>query len=78
MTAMKLGTYLDQQGLSLTAFARSLGEKITTVHGWTNGRRKPGLVKMLAVQRATNGSVQPIDFLPETQESDTDQTSKAA
>lgn len=63
---MTLGEHLKQNGISLTAFAASIGEKVTTVHGWISGRRNPGLASLVAIERVTGGAVRATDFLPET------------
>lgn len=60
---MKLSEHLKQNGITLTTFAASIGEKVTTVHGWISGRRNPGLVSLVAIECATNGAVRPIDFV---------------
>jgi transcriptional regulator with XRE-family HTH domain len=61
---MTLAEHLKQNGITLTAFAASIGEKVTTVHGWMSGRRNPGLASLVAIERTTNGAVRAIDFLP--------------
>jgi hypothetical protein len=63
---MTLAEHLKRNGITLTAFAASIGEKVTTVHGWISGRRNPGLASLVAIERVTGGAVRATDFLPET------------
>jgi DNA-binding transcriptional regulator YdaS (Cro superfamily) len=62
---MTLAQYLKSQNLPLVAFAADLGEKVTTVHGWVSGRRKPGVVSLARIERITSGAVRAADFVPE-------------
>jgi len=64
MASMTIAEYLKQNGMTLTAFAASIGEKVTTVHGWISGRRNPGLASLVAIELATDGAVRATDFLP--------------
>lgn len=61
---MRLGEHLKQNGIKLTDFAASIGEKVTTVHGWISGRRNPGLAALVAIERVTSGAVRTTDFVP--------------
>jgi hypothetical protein len=66
MVRMTIAEYLKKNGMSLTAFAASIEEGVTTVHGWMSGRRRPGLASLVAIERVTDGAVRAIDFLPAT------------
>jgi DNA-binding transcriptional regulator YdaS (Cro superfamily) len=61
---MTLAQYLKSQNLPLVTFAADLGEKVTTVHGWVSGRRKPGVVSLARIERVTSGAVRAADFVP--------------
>lgn len=61
---MTLDQYLRDQGLSLTAFAASIGRKPSQVHDWRSGRRTPRAEALADIQRATNGAVTAADFFP--------------
>ena len=61
---MTLAQYLKSQNLPLVTLAADLGEKVTTVHGWVSGRRKPGVVSLARIERVTSGAVRAADFVP--------------
>ena len=61
---MTLAEYLKNKNLTLVSFAADLGEKVTTVHGWVSGRRRPGIVSLVRIERVTSGAVRAGDFLP--------------
>lgn len=71
---MHLREYLDRRDESVSAFARRLQRKVTTVHGWATGRRTPDIASALAIERATEGAVRAQDFVP----SRVDPTTEAA
>ncbi len=65
---MKLADYLREHAIPAADFARLIGEKKSTVHGWVTGRRSPRSVsKMVKVERATNGAVMAADFVDANQ-----------
>jgi hypothetical protein len=63
---MRLAEYLDQRGQTLTSFAAEIGEKITTVHGWVSGRRRPNVGAVATIERVTKGKVRAADFLDDS------------
>jgi DNA-binding transcriptional regulator YdaS (Cro superfamily) len=63
---MTLSEYLAQTNTRPTAFARKLGVAHTTVLRWVSGETSPPLSAMGRISQATNGAVQPNDFLEET------------
>lgn len=61
---MTIAEYLKANNLTLTAFAASIGEGVTTVHGWVNGRRRPGVIAVARIEEVTDGAVRAGDFVP--------------
>lgn len=61
---MKLRTYLSEAGISLTRFAAKIGVSVSTVHGWTTGRRVPALETALRIEALTDGRVTTKDLAP--------------
>jgi DNA-binding transcriptional regulator YdaS (Cro superfamily) len=49
--------YLDDTGLSQTAFAARLGFPLSNVNGWFKGHRKPCLEAALRMEKATGGAI---------------------
>ena len=60
---MTLAQYLKSKNLPLVTLAADLGEKVTTVHGWVSGRRRPGIVSLARIEQVTSGAVRAADFL---------------
>lgn len=59
---MKLKDYLDDIGMTPTAFAREIGASHVAVLRWLNGTRSPNSIMMERIIRATRGHVTPNDF----------------
>ena len=59
---MKLIKYLEQETLSVSAFAKLIGRAHTTVGRIINGDTRPDWSTMEAIKKATNGAVTPNDF----------------
>jgi DNA-binding transcriptional regulator YdaS (Cro superfamily) len=53
----KLSAFLDEHGLTQTAFAELAGVPGPQVSMWLSGRRCPGLASALKIEQATNGEV---------------------
>lgn len=66
LSPMTLSEFKAQEGLTLTALASLLGCKVTTVHGWVNGTRRPGWDAVAAIEEKTKGRVTASDFVPRT------------
>lgn len=65
MVTMQLATYIKAAGISLEEFARRIGAKNgRTVQRYTKHGRIPSGAMMARIQVATDGKVQPADFLP--------------
>ena len=60
---MHLATYLRQMGQTQTEFARRHGFKVTTLHGWTSGRRAPRAAAIAVIEHATKGAVRAQDLV---------------
>lgn len=60
---MKLAAYLAQEGKSASALAQTLGTEVSTVTRIARGERKPSMVLAARIARATDGQVQPNDFI---------------
>ena len=60
-----LQAFLTEKGITLTAFAASIGRPVSTVHGWACGRRKPQWSDIPAIEQATGGVVTARDFVPQ-------------
>jgi DNA-binding transcriptional regulator YdaS (Cro superfamily) len=65
MAGMTLSDYLKRTNTSMTAFAASIGVSLSSVHGWTTGRRNPEIRSLLAMERVTGGAVRTADFQPQ-------------
>jgi DNA-binding transcriptional regulator YiaG len=63
---MKLRTYLNETGTTMTKFADQMGVGVSTVHGWLTGRRVPTLQSALRIKTMTNGHVAPEDWAVNT------------
>lgn len=64
MVNMKLATYLAAETISLGEFARRIGAKnARTVQRYTVHGRIPSGSMMAKIMAATDGKVQPADFL---------------
>lgn len=62
---MTLRDYLAEAHLSYGAFAKMIGVKNgRTVQRYVKGLRHPKPALMVAIAKATEGKVQPTDFLP--------------
>src|SRR5690554_6059334 len=59
---MRLGRYLADAGLSISAFARKAGFQVSTVHRAVHGRVMPSEATIRAIVRATDGAVRADDF----------------
>lgn len=62
---MQLRQYLDAMDLKVVAFAEQIGVSDPTVYRWINGARVPDPEMMRKVYQATQGMVQPNDFILE-------------
>ena len=65
---MDLKTYMEKEGLTLTALAAKLARPVPTVHGWLSGHRKPSLDAAVDIERRTGGKVRPAAFAPQAAE----------
>ena len=59
---MKLSAYMEDHGLTLTAFAKRAGLNISTAHRAVVGKVVPSPPTMKAIFAATDGMVTPNDF----------------
>lgn len=65
MVTMKLAVYLADNGISLSAFARTVGAKnARTIQRYTKHGRVPAGTMMARIMAATDGKVLPNDFCP--------------
>lgn len=60
---MILSAYLAANRVSLTAFAGTIGRKVSTVHAWMSGARTPDLRAVAVIHEATGGAVTFEDWL---------------
>jgi hypothetical protein len=60
--ARLLGQHLTDSGLSLRDFGSAVGTSASLVCMWAAGKRVPGLVFALRIERATNGRIRPEDW----------------
>lgn len=61
---MRLEAYLASNGISLSAFARQVGAKnARTIQRYTKHGRVPAGAMMARIMTATEGQVQPSDFV---------------
>ncbi len=67
MPAMKLATYLEETGVKPSAFAERLGVAPSTILRLVSGDRLPGLELAIQIREASDGKVQPDDFLPQAE-----------
>lgn len=67
--AMKLAAYLESTAEKPSAFAARIGKAPSTILRLVNGERLPGLELAIQIRDATDGKVQPDDFLPAVCES---------
>lgn len=63
---MQLSDYLEANGLTLADFAGRIGRTSATVSRIARGLHKPDWETMEAINRITNGTVTPNDFLDPT------------
>lgn len=69
MVTMKLAVYLADNGISLSAFAKSVGAKnARTIQRYTKHGRVPSGTMMARIMAATDGVVRPNDFFPDAGE----------
>lgn len=59
---MRLSEYLKKNVLTQSAFAEKIGRSIASVSRLANGRQKPDLDTLLAIERETDGKVRACDF----------------
>ncbi len=60
---MTLADYLTTREIRLTDFAVSLGIKVTTLHGYVSGKRRPPVHVVAQIESATDGIVRAKDFV---------------
>ena len=65
---MKLEAWFKKSKLSQTAFAEKVGVNPATVTRWLNGERRPSLRLAVKICAATNGKVQPNEWIVEETE----------
>ena len=65
---MTLVEYRDRETLTLSALADRLGMRVSTVHGYLSGARRPEPKQCVAIARATNGAVTPRELRPDLAE----------
>ena len=61
---MKLGAYLEQTKQSYRDFANKIDGSAPQLCRWINGQRLPTLHQIVRIQRATDGHVTALDWLP--------------
>ncbi len=59
---MKLGDYLQTEGITAAEFGRRIGASRSTVLRWVKGARSPDSTSMRRVIDATSGAVSANDF----------------
>lgn len=59
----KLAAYLHETGMTLEEFGRLIGCHKSVVSRLASGKRQPTLEQALRIAEATQGHVQPPDFL---------------
>ena len=57
-----LASYLEQNGLTASDFARKLGAAPSTVTRWLKNERAPDVDTMKRIYALTDGAVEPNDF----------------
>ena len=60
---MRLGDFLDENGLTLRAFAKTCGVSASSIHRVRNGEVIPNRRLLDAIYQATNGQVTPADLI---------------
>jgi transcriptional regulator with XRE-family HTH domain len=60
---MKLADYLKANKITLETFAKQIGRDTSTISRLARGLNRPDWDTMQAIAEATNGEVQPNDFL---------------
>lgn len=78
LTGMQLKAYLAENGLTLTAFARSMGLGVQTLHRYVHGRRFPPADVLLRIRNATGGQVTADDFVDQHTAGTTPASAEAA
>lgn len=63
---MKLEDYLSKYGLSDAAFAKRIGVAVSSVWRIRTNRVRPDWPMMEKISAATDGAVNPNDFLPDS------------
>jgi hypothetical protein len=58
-----LRRFMFENKMPLKVFAEAVKEKVTTVHGWMSGHRRPGVVSLAKIEQVTQGAVRAVDFL---------------
>ncbi len=61
---MRLGTYLQREGLTLAEFGARVGVDKATVHHWVRATKRPEWSRLPAIREATGGEVTASDFEP--------------
>lgn len=64
ISLMELSEYIKAQGLTPSGFAEQIGVPPSTITRVMSGKRKPGFDLLEKIHAATNGAVEPNDFLP--------------
>jgi len=54
---MILADYLAKERVTLAAFAARVGRKVSTIHSWAVGSRRPPLPAVQEIEKATDGAV---------------------
>jgi transcriptional regulator with XRE-family HTH domain len=67
---MELSEYIKAQGLTPSGFAEQIGVPASTITRVMAGHRKPGFELLEKIHAATNGVVEPNDFLKQPTPSD--------
>lgn len=60
---MKLDQYLSDKGISTAAFAKSIGMYASSLWRIRNGKVRPDWKTIDAIMKATEGAVEPNDFI---------------
>lgn len=60
---MQLPDYLAENGITITAFAKRLGLRVSTLHRYTRGHRFPPAEVLLVIRQETAGAVTADDFV---------------
>lgn len=62
---MKLSTYLEKQGLSQEAFAKSIGVSQGLVWQWLDGRTRITAERAIEIEKKTGGAITRRDLRPD-------------